>query len=155
MDDAAPGRHPLHAPGLEQADVADAVAMAHAALLHDGHGLEAAMRMVGKAADVVGGGIAAEGIEHEKGIEALLQRLGQNARQLDAVAVGRGLAANDALDAARTESREFGSVHAGNVATPGAGDKATVFARGVQPDRMRSCGSRGVMDAPSLTTSPP
>ena len=103
MDDAAPGGHPLHAAGLEQADVADAVAMAHAALEHDRHGLEAAVRMVGKAADVVARGVAAEGVEHQERIEPLLQRLRQHARQLDAVAVGGGLAADDALDGAGTE----------------------------------------------------
>ncbi len=77
--------------------------MAHAALEHDRDGLEAAVRVVGKAADVVARGVAAEGVEHQEGIEPLLQRLGQDARQLDAVAVGSGLAANDALDAAGTE----------------------------------------------------
>ena len=97
-----PGGHPLHAARLEQADVADAVAVAHAALEHDRHGLEAAVRMVGKAADVVARRVAAEGVEHQERVEALLQRLGQDARQLDAVAVGGGLAADDALDGARS-----------------------------------------------------
>ena len=87
VDDAAPGGHPLHAAGLEQADVADAVAVPHAALEHDRHGLEAAVRVVGKAADVVARGVAAERVEHQERIEALLQRLGQDARQLDAGAV--------------------------------------------------------------------
>ena len=103
MDDAAPGGHPLHAARLEQADVADAVAMAHAALQHDRHGLEAAVRVVREAADVVARRIAAERVEHQERIEAALQRLRQHARQLDAVAVGGRLAAHDALDAARAE----------------------------------------------------
>ena len=103
VDDAAPGGHPLHAAGLEQADVADAVAVAHAPVEHDRHGLEAAVRVVGKAADVVARGIAAEGVEHQERIEAALQRLRQHARQLDAGAVGGRLAADDALDAARDE----------------------------------------------------
>ena len=103
MDDAAAGGHPLHAARLEQADVADAVAVAHAALEHDRHGLEAAVRMVGKAADVVGRGIAAEGVEHQERVEPALQRLGQDAGQADAGAVGGRLAADGALDAARAE----------------------------------------------------
>ena len=113
VDDAAAGGHPLHAARLEQADVADAVAVAHAALEHDRHGLEAAVRMVGKAADVVGRGIAAEGVEHQERVEPALQRLGQDAGQADAVAVGGRLAADDALDAARAEgSGGGGGVHA-------------------------------------------
>ena len=116
MDDAAAGGHPLHAARLEQADVADAVAMPHAALEHDRHGLEAAVRMVGKAADVVGRGIAAEGVEHQERIEPALQRLGQDAGQADAGAIGGRLAADGALDAARAEgSGSGGGVHGLNV----------------------------------------
>ena len=77
--------------------------MAHATGEHDGHGLEAAVRMVGKAADVVGRGIAAEGVEHQERIEPALQRLGQDAGQADAGAVGSRLAADGALDVARAE----------------------------------------------------
>ena len=76
VDDAAPGGHPLHAAGLQQAGVAHAVVVAHATRLHDGDRLEAAVRVVGEAADVVAGRVAAEGIEHQEGIEPLLQRLG-------------------------------------------------------------------------------
>jgi hypothetical protein len=118
MDDAAARGHPLHAARLEQADVADAVAMAHPALEHDRHGLEAAVRMVGKAADVVVGRIAAEGVEHQERVEPALQRLRQDAGQADARAVGRGLAADDALDAARAEGggrRGGGGAHEANV----------------------------------------
>mgnify|MGYP007065522169 CR=1 FL=1 len=54
--------------------------------------------MVGKAGDVVVGLVAAEGIEHQKGVEPLLQVVGEHAGELDAVAVGGGLALHDALD---------------------------------------------------------
>ena len=35
VEEAAAGAHPLHAAGLQQADVADALAVAHAALQHE------------------------------------------------------------------------------------------------------------------------
>ena len=61
--------------------------MAHAAFLHDRHGLEAAVRMVGKAPDVVGRRVAAEGVEHQEGVQALLERLREDPRQLHAIAI--------------------------------------------------------------------
>ncbi len=48
VDDAAAGRHPLHAARLEQVAVADAVAVLHEAPEHDGDRLEAAVRVVGE-----------------------------------------------------------------------------------------------------------
>ena len=57
------------------------------------------MRMARKAADVVAGVVAAEGIEHQVGVETLLQRLVQHARELDAVAVAGGDARDDLVDA--------------------------------------------------------
>ena len=64
--------------------------MAHAAGEHVGDSLEAAVRVVREAADVVLRLVAAEGIEHQEGIEATLQILCQHTRQLDAVAVAVG-----------------------------------------------------------------
>src|SRR5207248_6065160 len=75
VDYAAPGRHPLHAAVLQQTLVARAVAMAHAAGDHVRDGLEAAMRMVGEAADIVLRVVGTERIEHQKRIEPALQRL--------------------------------------------------------------------------------
>src|SRR6185437_1458712 len=118
VDDAAPGGHPLDAARLQQADVADAVVVAHAAFLHDRHRLETAVRVIRKAADVVDRLVAAEGVEHQEGVEALLQALREDPSELDAVAVGRRLATDEALDAARAESG-CRDVHGGNVATPG------------------------------------
>jgi hypothetical protein len=73
VDDAAAGGHPLHAAVFQQAFVAGAVAVAHAAGEHVGDGLEAAVRVVGEAADVVAGLVGAEGVEHQEGVEPALQ----------------------------------------------------------------------------------
>ena len=56
-------------PGVEQAVVALVVAVAHAPGEHVGHGLEAAMRMIGEAGDVVVGVVGAELVEHQERIE--------------------------------------------------------------------------------------
>jgi hypothetical protein len=101
MHDAAAGRHPLHAAVLQQALVPGAVAMPHAAGDHVGDGLEAAVRVLGKAADVVVGVVGAEGIEHQERVETALQRLRQYAHELDAGAIGGRGARDDALDVAR------------------------------------------------------
>ena len=144
-------------PGLEQADVADAVAMAHAALEHDRHGLEAAVRMVGKAADVVGRGIAAEGVEHQERVEPALQRLRQDAGQADAVAVGGRLAADGALDAARAEgSGGSGGVHATQCSADSPRRQQRRFARSVAC-ASNSAGRRrsGVIAIPRSPTTDP
>ena len=67
---------------------------------HVGHGLEAAVRVVGETGDVVVGSVAAEGIEHQERVEPALQVLRQHARQLDAGAVAGGLAGDQAFDGA-------------------------------------------------------
>ena len=72
MNHAAAGRHPLRAAVAEQAFVAGAVAVAHIAGEHIGDGFEAAMRMVGKAGDVVVRIVAAKGIEHQERVEPTL-----------------------------------------------------------------------------------
>ena len=59
------------------------------------------MRVIGKAADVVARGVAAEGVEHQEGVEPALQVLRQHAHELDARAVAGGLAGDQAFDAAR------------------------------------------------------
>ena len=60
---AAAGGHPLHAAVAEQALIAGRVAVAHAPGNHVGDGLEAAVRVVGKAGDVVAGLVRAKGVE--------------------------------------------------------------------------------------------
>ena len=101
VDHAAAGDHPLHAAVAQQAFVPRIVSVAHAAGEHVGHGLEAAMRMVWEAGDVVVRIVAAECVQHQEGIEAALQLAGQHAGQRHARAVRGSDALNDALDIAR------------------------------------------------------
>src|SRR5690606_34217698 len=103
MDHAAPGGHPLHATVFEQAFMAGAVTVQHAPGDHVGDGLEAAVRVVGKAGDVVVGLVATEGVEHQEGVEPALQRLAEHAGELDAGAVRGRLANDQALHVTGTE----------------------------------------------------
>jgi hypothetical protein len=103
MDHATAGGHPLHAAVLEQALVAGAVTMQHAPGDHVGDGLEATVRVVGEASDVVVGLVAAKGVEHQEGVEPVLQRLGEHTGELDASAVCGRLAGDLALDVAGTK----------------------------------------------------
>ena len=100
MDDAPARRHPLHATVLQQAFMARAVAVQHAPGDHVGDGLEASVRMVGEAGDVVVGLVAAKGVQHQKRVQPLLQVLGQHTGQLDTGTVRGGLALDQAFDGA-------------------------------------------------------
>ena len=84
-------------PGTQQADIALVVAMPHAAGEHVGHGLEAAMRMVGEAADIVGALVGAELVQHQERVEIGQRRLADDAGQLHPGAVA-GRAAADGGD---------------------------------------------------------
>jgi len=63
--------------------------MAHAAGEHVGHGLEAAMRVVGKSGDVIGGVVRAKLVEHQEGIDVGKLRRADEAVELHAGAVAR------------------------------------------------------------------
>ncbi|MCW0425909.1 hypothetical protein NB713_003852 [Xanthomonas sacchari] len=52
MDDARAGRHPLHVAGAEARRRTERIGMVDQALAHDGHGLEATVRMTGKAGNL-------------------------------------------------------------------------------------------------------
>ena len=70
VQDAATGTHPLHIAGTDQAGVAEAVAMTGGAFEHVGDGFDAAVRVVGEAADGTFDGIVeGEVVEEQKGIE--------------------------------------------------------------------------------------
>ena len=99
MDHATTGRHPLHATAFQQAFVPRAVTVQHAAGQHVGDGLEATMRMVGKAGNVVIRLVAAKGIKHQEGIEPALQILREHAGQPYASAIGSGYARDQAIHA--------------------------------------------------------
>src|SRR5450830_1018157 len=105
VDHPLAGGHPLHTAVLQQAFVARAVAVQHAAGDHVGDGLEATVRVVGEAGDVIVGVVAAKGIEHQEGVEPVLQRLGQHPAELDARPIRCGLPAHQLLDAARLGDR--------------------------------------------------
>src|SRR4051812_49255848 len=79
--------------------------MAHAAGDHVRDRLEAAMRVVGKSADVVLRIVRAERVEHEEWVQPPLQRLGQHAGKCHAGAVRRGLSGDQALDGTRSRHR--------------------------------------------------
>ena len=100
VDHAFGGRHPLHAAVFQQALVAGAVTVQHAPGNHVGDGLKAAVRVVGKAGDVVVGLVAAKRIEHQKGVQPVLQVLGQHAGEFDARAVRGSLAGHQPLNGA-------------------------------------------------------
>ena len=68
VHDAAAGGHPLHVAGAEGAFVAEAVAVVDRAVEHVGDRLDAAMRMPGKAGEVVLRTIVAEIVEQQKRI---------------------------------------------------------------------------------------
>ena len=76
VDHAAPGAHPLHPAVFQQAFVSGAVAVAHPPRQHISYCLKAAMWMVGETRDVIVRVIAAERVQHQKGIEAALQLAG-------------------------------------------------------------------------------
>jgi hypothetical protein len=67
--------------------------MAHASVEHVGDGFEAAMRMVGETRQVILGLVGAELVEQQEGIQHVELRRADHARELDARAVGRRLAA--------------------------------------------------------------
>src|SRR3546814_825630 len=96
---AAAGGHPLHAAGDQQALVAVVVLVAHSAVEHVGHGLEAAVRMAGETGDVVLGLVGAELVEQQERIELRQRRAADDAGELDPGAVRRGGAADLADDA--------------------------------------------------------
>src|SRR3546814_3329131 len=91
--------NPLHAAGDQQALVAVVVLVAHSAVEHVGHGLEAAVRMAGETGDVVLGLVGAELVEQQERIELRQRLAADDAGELDPGAVRRGGAADLADDA--------------------------------------------------------
>ncbi|GAB3461169.1 hypothetical protein GCM10027321_21450 [Massilia terrae] len=75
MQDAGAGRHPLDVPGADHAAIAGRILVLDLALIHDGHGLEAAVRVLADAAaagrglEIVRTGI----VEQQEGADMLAQ----------------------------------------------------------------------------------
>ena len=98
VNDAAPGGHPLHVAGAEVAAVAQAVAVLDVAGQHIGDGLDAAVRVPGKAGAVLVGTVVAEIVEQQEGVEFRGVAEAEGAPKVDAGALDRGLGGDDALD---------------------------------------------------------
>ncbi len=96
MHQAAASGHPLHAAGRQQAFVAVVVAMAHAAVEHVGDGLEAAVRVLREAGEIVLGAVGAELVQQQERVEVGQCRPADDACQAHAGTIGRGLAAQRA-----------------------------------------------------------
>ncbi len=112
MDQARAGRHPLHAAFVDDALMAGAVAVGQRPLQHEGHRLEAAMRMraEGQAAIVRRIDLRAVVIEEEKGAQLVDLLPGQGAPRDeigDIVAIGL-VQANDGLGLGHGNLREAG-----------------------------------------------
>ncbi len=108
VDHAAPGGHPLNAAVGNQPFVTGAVLVAHATAQHVAHGFKAAVRMAGEPGAVVVGVIAAEGVQHEEGVQPALQVLREHPCEFDTRAVARGLAGDEAFHAAGLGDDGFG-----------------------------------------------
>ncbi len=83
VDDAAAGRHPLHVAGGDGAVVAHAVAVFDGAGENVGDGLDAAMRVPGKAVEVVLRDVVAEVVEQEERIEVVGVAEAEGAAEMD------------------------------------------------------------------------
>nr|GEU28208.1 urease accessory protein G [Tanacetum cinerariifolium] len=124
VDHAAAGRHPLHAAAGEQAFVAGAVPVAHAAFQHVAHRLEPAVRMAGEAGNIIVGLVAAEIVEHQERIEPALQRLRHHPVDFHAGAIHHGLAGHHAF-------------HCAVLASTAARDAQPLVSGDVKPARRR------------------
>ncbi len=98
VDDAAAGRHPLHVTGADRALVAEAVGVIDRAGQHVGDGLDAAVRMPGKAAQVVVGHVVAEVVEEQERIDVVGLAEAERAPQMHAGAFEGGGGEDVVLD---------------------------------------------------------
>ena len=92
------GRHPLHVARRDGAAVAHAVAVLHRSGQHVGDRLDAAVRMPGKAGQVVLGNVVAEIVEQQKRIEVGGIAESKRAAQMHARAFERRLGFDESLD---------------------------------------------------------
>ena len=97
VENAAAGGHPLHVAGGHAALVAERVAVRDLTGEDVGDGLDAAMRMPGKAGQVVGGILVAEVVEQQERIELLGLAEAEGALELDACALDGGFGLVESL----------------------------------------------------------
>src|SRR5271169_6742211 len=98
VNDAAAGSHPLHVA------CGDCAVVAHAVSVFDGSGedvcdrLDAAMRMPGKAGEVILGNVVAKIVEQEERIELMRVAEAEGTAQMHSGTFERGLGLDEALD---------------------------------------------------------
>src|ERR1700693_2715955 len=97
MDDAAAGRHPLHIAGGDGTAVSHAVAVLDRSGQHIRDGLNAAVRMPGKARQIILGNVVAEIVEKEERISLLRVSKAEGAAQMHARALKSRLRLDQAL----------------------------------------------------------
>src|SRR5439155_1399435 len=146
----------------ELATVAEMVLVAHVALEHVGHRLEAAVRMRREAGDVVRRIVGRELVEHEKGVEIEPAYAAEAPTKLDASAVGGG----DALDrtpklyigkpSTRPSARLSSSINASetSAAVCCAGLRSPGFALNPAKASAVKCGTGFVARSRSITSVP-
>jgi hypothetical protein len=103
-----PGGHPLRAAAGDEPVVAAAVAVAHPALEHHGHRLEAAVRVIGEAAHAGGGVVGVDAIEEDERVEVAERRLPDGAREVHARALDGGRAGQRLHDASLRDAHDGG-----------------------------------------------
>src|SRR3974390_394041 len=98
MQDAAAGGHPLHVASAEIAAIAEAVAVLDVAGEHVGDGLDAAMRMPGKAGEILIRAVVAEIVEQQERVEFTGVAEAERAAKVYAGAFERGRGRDDVFD---------------------------------------------------------
>ena len=114
VHEAGAGRHPLHVAGADVALVAGRVAVREHALVHDGHGFEAAVGVGRRAQGLFAGGHRhrADVVNEQEGAELTDARPRHGAGHLEAIAHGLLVAVDDLEDAAK--SGGYGGIHGGS-----------------------------------------
>ena len=98
VNDSAACRHPLHVARGDGATVAHAVAVLDCAGKNVGDGLDATMRMPGKAGEIVLWDVIAEVVEQQEWVEVGGVAKAEGAAKMHSSAFERGLGLNEPLD---------------------------------------------------------
>jgi len=118
VQDAAPGAHPLHVAGADGALVAQAVAVVGGAFEHVSDGLDAAVGMVGKAAQRPFQGIVkGKMVEEQEGIEFVADPWRDRAAQLDARSLNSDLRFDNSGNGSQVVHVRIDGVKKGNITT--------------------------------------
>src|SRR5213595_60027 len=107
VDDAAAGGHPLHVPRRDDAAVPEAVPVLHVAGEDVRDRLDAAVRVPGEPADVLGRVVRTEVVEEEERVELRYLVVAEHALQADAGALDGRFCLPDLLDPADVGHRRL------------------------------------------------